>query len=104
MPHDGNAIVDDRLEAEGGYRIPGTDHGTHVSGILAANLPMDRDFGKELTGMCPHLTLYDLRVFEPDGRGDEFAILCAVEFVGLAESRPRESGGTRREPVARSGA
>ena len=82
VPHDGNAIVDDRLEAEGGYRVPGTDHGTHVAGILAANLPKDRDSGKELTGMCPHLTLYDLRVFDSDGRGDEFAILCAIEFVG----------------------
>ena len=32
--------------------------------------------------MCPHLSLYDLRVFDKDGRGDEFAILCAIEFVG----------------------
>ena len=44
VPHDGNTIVDDRLEAEGGYRVPGTDHGTHVAGILAANLPKDRVF------------------------------------------------------------
>jgi subtilisin family serine protease len=75
-------IVADTLAAEGGYRVPGTDHGTHVAGILAANLPKDRDSGKELMGMCPHLTLYDLRVFDSEGRGDEFAILCAVEFVG----------------------
>jgi serine protease AprX len=64
------------------YRIPGTDHGTHVAGILAADLPIDPDIDKELLGMCPQLVLYDLRVFDAKGRGDEFAILCALEFVG----------------------
>jgi len=64
------------------YPIPGTDHGTHVAGILAANLPMDGDCGRPIIGMCPHLSLYDLRVFDAKGRGDEFAILCALEFVG----------------------
>ena len=63
--------------------LPGTDHGTHVAGILAANLANDQEFlGRALVGMCPHLSLYDLRVFDRNGRGDEFAILCAVEFVG----------------------
>jgi serine protease AprX len=64
------------------YRLPGTDHGTHVAGILAANFPKDPETGKDLTGMCPHLSLYDLRVFDQEGHGDEFAILCAIEFVG----------------------
>ena len=82
VPHDAGEIVYDSPEAVGGYRIPGTDHGTHVAGILAANLPLDRDTGKALVGMCPQLTLYDLRVFDTEGRGDEFAILCAIEFVG----------------------
>ena len=65
-----------------GYCIPGTDHGTHVAGILAADLPEDPDSGRELKGMCPELSLFDLRVFDERGRGDEFAILCAIEFVG----------------------
>lgn len=64
------------------YRGPGTDHGTHVAGILAANLPYDEDSDRPLIGMCPHLSLFDLRVFDAQGRGDEFAILCALEFVG----------------------
>lgn len=64
------------------YRVPGTDHGTHVAGILAADLPVDPESGKELLGMCPQLALYDLRVFDANGNGDEFAILCALEFVG----------------------
>jgi serine protease AprX len=77
-------VVDDGPAVHGGssYRVPGTDHGTHVAGILAADLPEDPDSGRELYGMCPQLTLYDLRVFDAAGRGDEFAILCALEFVG----------------------
>ena len=49
---------------------------------LQHTFPKDPETGKELTGMCPHLSLYDLRVFDKEGRGDEFAILCAIEFVG----------------------
>jgi serine protease AprX len=64
------------------YVVPATGHGTHVAGILAAELPMDEDSGRRISGMCPHLSLYDLRVFDDKGHGDEFAILCALEFVG----------------------
>jgi serine protease AprX len=83
IPHEA-PIVSDGKDTQGGgsYRVPGTDHGTHVAGILAADLPLDPDSGRELYGMCPQLSLYDLRVFDADGRGDEFAILCALEFVG----------------------
>ena len=64
------------------YEPPGSDHGTHVAGILAADLPDPDDVTRPLVGMCKGLSLYDLRVFDADGRGDEFAILCALEFVG----------------------
>jgi subtilisin family serine protease len=65
------------------YTPPGTDHGTHVAGILAGCRENDPDTGgRNLIGMCPELSLYDLRVFDQTGRGDEFAILCAIEFVG----------------------
>jgi subtilisin family serine protease len=65
-----------------GYIHPGTDHGTHVAGILAADLPSSPDVTEPIIGVCSDLSLYDLRVFDQDGRGDEFAILCAIEFVG----------------------
>jgi subtilisin family serine protease len=83
IAHEG-PIVEDGPAEQGGrsYRVPGTDHGTHVAGILAADIPEDPDSGRELKGMCPQLTLYDLRVFDSAGRGDEFAILSAIEFVG----------------------
>ncbi len=64
------------------YVVPKTDHGTHVAGILAADLPRRRESEQDLYGMCRNLSLYDLRVFDEHGRGDEFAILCALEFVG----------------------
>lgn len=72
-----------RKETDGEpYVVPETDHGTHVAGILAADLPKDEDFDRPIIGMCPNLSLYDLRVFDAKGHGDEFAILCALEFVG----------------------
>jgi serine protease AprX len=67
---------------ENGYAGPGADHGTHVAGILAANMPEPSDLKRPLIGMCPSLLLYDLRVFDAEGNGDEFSILCAIEFVG----------------------
>ena len=72
------------------YRPPAADHGTHVAGILAADLQDPADLNEPLRGICPDLTLYDLRVFDVDGRGDEFAILCAIEFAGWL-NRAREN-------------
>ncbi|WP_221938883.1 S8 family peptidase, partial [Mycobacterium sp. KBS0706] len=70
VPHDDN------------YQPPAADHGTHVAGILAADLPKPDDLAQPLYGMCKELSLYDLRVFAPDGSADEFAIVSAIEFVG----------------------
>ena len=71
VPHDTN------------YKPPGSDHGSHVAGILAADLRNSSDPDRqEIAGMCPGLSIYDLRVFDAKGLGDEFAILSALEFVG----------------------
>ncbi|HEV8393586.1 MAG TPA: S8 family peptidase [Vicinamibacterales bacterium] len=59
------------------YR-PGSDHGTHVAGILAGNRVSDDD---DRIGMCPDLNLIDLRVLDDSGRGDEFAIIAALQFI-----------------------
>jgi subtilisin family serine protease len=59
------------------YR-PGSDHGTHVAGILAGNKITDDD---DRIGMCPDLNLIDLRVLDDAGRGDEFAIVAALQFI-----------------------
>ena len=59
------------------YVVPETDHGTHVAGILAANLEKDEDFDRPIIGMCPQLSLYDLRVFDEQGRVATSSRSCA---------------------------
>ncbi|HYO11690.1 MAG TPA: S8 family peptidase [Thermoanaerobaculia bacterium] len=72
-------------EGEGAYvpPPPRNDHGTHVAGILAGDWRRTEADGLEedLTGVCPDLRLYDLRVLNADGRGDEFAVMAALQFV-----------------------
>jgi serine protease AprX len=64
--------------------IPQNDHGTHCAGILAADW-RSTDPGREtqptMTGICPDLRLYDLRVFDDDGMGDEFSIIAALQYI-----------------------
>lgn len=66
------------------YAVPEVDHGTHIAGIVAADwrssdpeMPARHD----LIGICPDIELYDLRVFDEAGRGEEFAIAAALQFV-----------------------
>jgi subtilisin family serine protease len=69
---------------EGVYEPPINDHGTHVAGILAADWREEDAAGEErvaMQGVCPDLRLYDLRVLDARGRGDEFAVLAALQFV-----------------------
>ncbi len=64
------------------YEPPKHPHGTHVAGILGANMALTE--GKRsgtIVGVCPAIEIYDLRVFEEDGTGDEFSILAALQFV-----------------------
>lgn len=64
------------------YVSPDNEHGTHVAGILAADWPDSSPRIAEcIRGMCRDLDLYDLRVIGPDGRGDEFSLLAALQFV-----------------------
>jgi subtilisin family serine protease len=76
IPHDAN------------YEAPVHDHGTHVAGVLAANWlpgdadePLFRETKDPIVGVCPDINLYDLRVLDDDGRGDEFSIIAALQFV-----------------------
>lgn len=72
------------IEHDATYEAPKTDHGTHVAGILAAYLPKKgegKGTSRELSGMCRHLALYDLRVFDENGASEEYTIVCALEFV-----------------------
>lgn len=75
------------------YVPPGHDHGTHVAGILAADWRAELWEPGEgerkpaeypdspMEGVCPDIRLYDFRVFDKDGKGDEFSIMAALQFL-----------------------
>jgi serine protease AprX len=78
-----------RVPHDDTYRPPGVEHGTHVAGILGANLPDPTPGGlpgHDVVGICPDIELYDLRVFDNEDRGDEFGILAALQFVRYLNS------------------
>ncbi len=75
--------------ADGQYRRPENDHGTHVAGILAGDWRKGEAGGlleEDLIGVCPDLRLYDFRVLDEAGRGDEFAVMAALQFVRYLNS------------------
>ena len=43
--------------------------------------------GTGYRGMCPDLTLYDFRVLDGEGRGEEFAIIAALQFIRYINAR-----------------
>lgn len=72
-----------RVEHDNAYTAPVSAHGTHVAGILAADWRRAAEGSGEddVTGMCPDIRIYDLRVFDEAGNSDEFIILSALQFV-----------------------
>jgi serine protease AprX len=73
-----------RVPHDDEYVAPLHEHGTHVAGILTADwrttddeMPNDAS----LLGIATGLELYDLRVLDADGRGDEFSLIAALQFV-----------------------
>jgi subtilisin family serine protease len=80
----GRLIAVPHRDGDDGYREPGHEHGTHVAGILAGDCrPTAADPPSEAhpVGLCPDLQLYDLRVLDADGQGDEFNVMAALQFV-----------------------
>jgi subtilisin family serine protease len=69
------------------YEVPTHEHGTHVAGILGADwrvTDMDDDMfpaSDDVRGLCPDMNLYDLRVLDENGEGDEFNVMAALQFV-----------------------
>jgi serine protease AprX len=79
-----------RLEVtKDAYVAPTHEHGTHVAGVLAGDWRTEDPQGPadhSVQGVCPDMELYDLRVFDEQGAGDEFAILAALQFVRWVNS------------------
>ncbi|HEX5703560.1 MAG TPA: S8 family peptidase [Pyrinomonadaceae bacterium] len=73
VPHDEN------------YPVPKHQHGTHVAGIIGADWrltdPVPPPDDHAMSGVCPDIKLYDLRVLDDGGRGDEFSVMAAMQFV-----------------------
>ena len=80
--------------------VPRSHHGTHVAGILGANWRWDDDEEDALPfsndrderpdtriGVCPEINMYDLRVVNDEGYGDEFSIMAALQFVRSLNAR-----------------
>lgn len=63
------------------YRKPEHPHGTHVAGIIGAGLTEDLGEDMVVVGMCPKINLFDFRVLNKDGEGDEFNIIAALQFI-----------------------
>ena len=81
------ALIAARLRVEAQDRAayaPKHEHGTHVAGILGADwkaTDSEPPRRNDVRGVCPDIGIYDLRVFDDAGAGDEFAILAALQFV-----------------------
>jgi subtilisin family serine protease len=76
------------LYPENVYLPPANDHGTHVAGILAANWLEEVktedglvEWKPKLLGVCPDLRLWDIRVLDDTGRGDEFSVIAGLRLV-----------------------
>lgn len=66
------------------YVPPKASHGTHVGGIVGADWHSDdpeMPARYDLRGICPDIELYDLRVFDEEGHGEEFGIAAALQFI-----------------------
>ncbi|CCK25540.1 protease [Streptomyces davaonensis JCM 4913] len=62
------------------YTAPLDPHGTHIAGIIGARWPRPLPEA-EFRGICPRIKLYDFRVLDADGTGDEFSIVTALQAI-----------------------
>jgi subtilisin family serine protease len=69
----------------GDYTVPSNSHGTHVGGILIGDWREGEQpegvRSEPVCGICPKMSVYDLRVCDENGRGEEFVVLAALQFV-----------------------
>ena len=80
-------LVEKFVEMDPAAAPPFTNHGTHVAGILGANMQAPRAANPAgapddwADGMCPDIQLYDFRVLGTSVQDTEFAIIAALQFI-----------------------
>lgn len=65
---------------------PPSGHGTHVAGIIGANW-READGVPIVVGLCPDISLLDLRILSEDIAGSEFAVISALQFIRYLNGR-----------------
>ena len=106
VPHDHTYRNDNEKHTADDY-VPKLEHGTHVAGLLggdwrakdiAVSLRPDPAVGNQpfevpveppaggFAGVCPDINLYDLRILNEHGIGDEFTVMAALQFVRYLNS------------------
>ncbi|WP_350288272.1 S8 family peptidase [uncultured Croceitalea sp.] len=70
-----------RIPHDKNYVAPKHPHGTHVGGIIGADNSKTISGNAKIIGMCPEIKLYDIRVLDDNGVGEEFNIIAAIQFV-----------------------
>jgi hypothetical protein len=67
--------------------VPVDGHGTHVAGIIGADLREEGDPTKiVLQGMCPDIKIMDLRIISDTIEDTEFAVIGALQLVRYLNS------------------
>jgi hypothetical protein len=75
-------------ENDQAYNPPFLSHGTHVAGILAGDWWAHTDLSLQpLTGVCPDMKLWDLRVVGTDRPGLESRVLMALTLIRAFNER-----------------
>jgi serine protease AprX len=76
------------------YQPPTNEHGTHVAGIIGADWrTTDTDdtvyepTTSDVTGIARDINLYDFRVLDEQGHGDEFNVIAALQFLRFLKAQ-----------------
>lgn len=74
-----------RVSHDEHYYRPKFDHGTHVAGILGGGDVYNNEYSGDddpwMSGVAPTVNMIDIRVFDDKGKGDEFTINAALQFI-----------------------